>query len=140
LGAAFSFAHNAAIVLTELDSMADQNIEPSIERTIFTCPHCQETGRQAWFNLYADQIRNEQGLPLRLGESDLQRLRDNPTFSEDKRKQVVGYWERVVSGKVFVDRWAPCYSELFVANVSLSICHACEDPVIWLRDQIIHPV
>ncbi len=119
--------------------MSAETIAPAINRRVFTCPHCRETIEQVWFNLYADRVNNEQGLPLRLTAADLQRLRDNPTFSEAKREQVVNYWERVTAGEVFLDRWAPAYSEIFVANLALSACTACQQSAVWIRDQMVHP-
>jgi hypothetical protein len=113
--------------------------EPKIDSKFFECPHCKAESAQTWFQLYADPIRNEGGSPLQLDEDDLERLRTNPSFSEEKRSQVVNYWERVVAGDVFLDRWVPCYSEMFVANLSVSACHACRNPTIWLRDQIVFP-
>jgi hypothetical protein len=119
--------------------MPEEFIPPAINSTFFSCPHCQTAARQAWFNLYADRINNEKGVPLRLDESDLQRLRDNPMFSEAKRSQVVAYWERVTHGDVFLDQWAPSYSEIFVANTALSACENCHAPALWLHDKIIYP-
>lgn len=113
--------------------------EPKIDSKLFVCPHCKVESAQTWFQLYADPIRNEQASPLQLDEDDLERLRTNPSFSEEKRRQVVNYWERVTAGDVFLDRWAPCYSEIFVANLSLSACQHCRKPTIWLRDQIVFP-
>jgi hypothetical protein len=119
--------------------MSNEFIAPSIHSTFFSCPHCRIAAPQTWFNLYADRIDNERGVPLRLDESDLQRLRDNPMFSEEKRRQVVNYWERVTQGAVFLDRWAPCFSETFVANTALSACDHCHEPTIWLRDEMVYP-
>ena len=119
--------------------MSDDHIAPSIDSRYFSCPHCGVVSQQSWFNLYADPISSEAGVPLRLDKSGLQRLRDNPMFTEEVRRQKVSYWERVTGGEVFLDRWAPCHSDIFVTNTAVSACHNCQQPTIWLRDEIIFP-
>jgi hypothetical protein len=119
--------------------MSDDYVSPSIDSCYFSCPHCGVVTQQSWFNLYADPINSETGVPLRLDESGLQRLRENPMFTEDVRRQKVDYWERVTGGEVFLDRWAPCHSDIFMTNTAVSACHNCLKPSIWLQDKIIFP-
>jgi hypothetical protein len=119
--------------------MSDEFIAPSIDSRYFTCPSCGVASQQAWFNLYADPINNEEGVPLRLDEAGLQRLRNNPMFTEEVRRTKVEYWERVTGGEVFLDRWAPCQSDIFLTNTAVSACHACRKPAIWLQEKIIFP-
>lgn len=119
--------------------MTDKKIPPSIDSRYFSCPHCGNVAEQAWFNLYADPINSEAGVPLRLDDSGLQRLRDNPMFTEEVRRQKVDYWERVTGGEIFLDRWAPCASDVFLTNTAVSACYDCRKPAIWLREEIIFP-
>ena len=119
--------------------MPDEHITPSIDSHYFSCPHCAVVSEQSWFNLYADPVSGEARVPLRLDKSGLQRLRDNPMFTEEVRRQKVNYWERVTGGEVFLDRWAPCHSDIFVTNTAVSACHSCQQIAIWLRNEIIFP-
>ena len=119
--------------------MTDEYLEPAIDSRRFSCPHCGVLAQQSWFNLYADPINSPSGVPLRLDETGLQQLRDNPMFTEAVRRQKVDYWERVTGGEVFLDRWAPCQSDIFLTNTAVSGCHSCGQPAIWLRDRIIFP-
>ena len=115
-------------------------LEPSFSSRRFTCPHCHEVADQAWLNLYASQINNPGGLPLRIAGEDLKRLSENPQFPPDVREQKIAYWNRVNSGEVFVDRWAPVQSDLLVAGLEASACHACMNVAIWRGGEIIYPV
>ena len=46
--------------------MSSEVIEPSFSATRFTCPNCNELHDQVWFNLYASQVHNPGGVPLRI--------------------------------------------------------------------------
>ncbi len=113
--------------------------QPSHQLARFTCPGCKALADQAWFNCYADQISNAVGVPLRIQGEDLERLSQNPQFPPAVREQKVAYWNRVNNGEVFLDRWAPIQSDLFVAGMELSVCHACMQVAIWLGGEMIYP-
>ncbi len=53
------------------------------------------------------------------------------------REQKVAYWNRVNNGEVFLDRWAPVQTELFVAGMELSVCRSCTALSIWLGGQLV---
>jgi hypothetical protein len=119
--------------------VTEQTIEPSFNLRKFTCPACQQLSEQAWFNTYANQINSAEGVPLRIHGEGLERLSQNPQFSPEVRKQKVEYWNRVNNGEVFLDRWAPVNTDVFVAGMELSVCHACLQPAVWLGAQMVHP-
>ena len=119
--------------------MNQQTIEPSFKLTHFTCPSCNQLSEQTWFNTYANPINNAEGVPLRIQGADLERLSQNPQFSPDVRKQKLKYWNRVNNGEVFLDRWMPIYSDVFVAGMELSVCNACMKAAIWLGGEIVYP-
>ena len=87
------------------------SIEPSIERARFTCPSCAETAEQVWLNVYASPVNNPAGVPLRIAGAGLEQLRNNPQFPPEVREQKVAYWNKVNSGEVFLDRWAPVQTD-----------------------------
>ena len=118
--------------------MPNNAIAPAIDRSKFTFPHCAVTGPQAWFNTYADRVTNHE-VPLRLSNADLERVRTNLMLSEARRAKAVPYWEKVMAGGVFLDRWVPSDSDIFVANLTISARHNCEQPAIWLREQMVYP-
>jgi hypothetical protein len=119
--------------------MTEETITPSFKLTRFTCPHCHQVSEQAWFNTYANQITNAEGVPLRIQGADLERLSQNPQFPPEVREQKVGYWNKVNDGEVFLDRWAPVQTDVFVAGMELSVCHSCMGAAIWLGGVIVYP-
>ncbi len=119
--------------------MTQQPIEPSFQLAHFTCPSCNQLSDQAWFNTYANPIHNAEGVPLRIQGADLERLTHNPQFPPEVREQKREYWTKVNNGEVFLDRWAPIHSDLFVAGMELSVCHTCMKAAIWLGGKLVYP-
>lgn len=114
-------------------------MQPSFDSTSFTCPSCEQLSEQAWFSAYAEQIKNPAGVPLRIKGAGLEQLKQNPQFPPEVRRQKVEYWEKVNRGEVFLDRWAPTHTDLFVAGMEFSVCHACMNLAIWLGGELIYP-
>ena len=112
---------------------------PSFQSTWFKCPNCGETADQSWLNAYVSPINNPAGVPLRIQGDDLERLSKNPQFPPDVRDQKIAYWNRVNSGAVFLDRWAPVQSDVLVAGMEISVCHSCSQLAIWLGGEVVHP-
>ena len=112
---------------------------PAFDKTHFKCPSCNELGDQVWLNVYAQPVNNPAGVPLRIAGADLQRLSQNPQFPPDVRQQKVGYWNRVNNGEVFLDRWAPVQTDLFIAGMEVSVCRACMATAVWLGGRMIYP-
>jgi hypothetical protein len=119
--------------------VSQQYTEPSFQSSRFSCPSCDQLADQAWFSTYAEPIGNPAGVPLRIEGADLERLKQNPQFPPEVRQQKVEYWEKVNNGEVFLDRWAPIQSDLFVAGMEVSVCHACMSVAIWLGGKFIYP-
>lgn len=120
--------------------MSPQSDKPALDSSAFVCPSCNQLSDQAWFNTYANRISNAEGVPLRIQGADLGRLSENPQFPPEVRKQKVEYWSKVNAGEVFLDRWAPIQSDLFVAGMELSVCHNCLQAAVWLGGKIVYPV
>jgi len=112
-------------------------IEPSIRSNHFTCPHCATETDQVWLNVYAEPVNNPAGVPLRIEGEGLQQLSQNPQFPDDVREQKVAYWNKVNSGEVFLDRWAPVQTDLFVAGMELSVCRSCMGLSVWLGGELV---
>jgi hypothetical protein len=113
--------------------------EPSFQSTRFTCPCCNTLAEQSWFNAYVSPVNNPAGVPLRIQGADLERLSQNPQFPPDIREQKIAYWNRVNDGGVFLDRWAPIQSDVLVAGMEISVCHACTQPAVWLGGKLAFP-
>jgi hypothetical protein len=112
---------------------------PAFDRTRFTCPACQASADQAWLNVYAAPVNNPAGVPLRIAGADLERLARNPGFPPEVRDAKVAYWNRVNGGAVFLDRWSPVQTDLFVAGMEVSVCLACHAVAVWLGGRMVHP-
>jgi len=112
---------------------------PAFDRDRFTCPACREVADQVWLNAYAERVNNPEGVPLRIAGEGLEQLRQNPRFPPAVRDQKVAYWNRVNAGEVFLDRWAPVQTDLFVAGMELSVCRSCMGLAVWLGGRMVHP-
>jgi len=110
---------------------------PAFDRTRFTCPACGELADQVWLNAYASPVANPDGVPLRIAGAGLEQLRQNPAFPPEVRDRKVAYWNRVNAGEVFLDRWAPVETDLFVAGLELSACRACLGVAVWLGGRMV---
>ncbi|HEX9230207.1 MAG TPA: hypothetical protein VF885_26705 [Arthrobacter sp.] len=114
-------------------------VPPAFDRTRFTCPSCHALADQVWLNAYAEPVNNPAGVPLRIAGEGLEQLKRNPAFPPAVRDQKVAYWNRVNGGEVFLDRWAPVQTNLFVAGLELSVCRQCMGLAVWLGGRMIHP-
>ncbi|MBM4196882.1 MAG: hypothetical protein FJ197_07270 [Gammaproteobacteria bacterium] len=112
---------------------------PAFDRRHFDCPHCGALAEQVWLNAYAAPIANAEGLPLRIAGAGLEQLRHNPQYPPEVRERKVAYWERVNGGAVFLDRWTPVETDLFVAGMELSVCRTCFGTAVWLGGRMIYP-
>ena len=119
--------------------MSSSEQTPSIESTHFECPSCKQVSDQVWCSTYAAPVNNPDGTPLRIKDEGLEMLKQNPQFPPDVREQKVAYWNRVNGGDVFLDRWAPVQTDLFVAGMELSVCHECTQMAVWLGGEIVYP-
>ena len=113
---------------------------PSFQSTEFKCPHCSKLTEQGWYNAYLSPINNPAGVPLRIQGEDLAMLSQNPQFPPEVREQKVAYWNKINSGAVFPDRWAPVNTDVLMAGMEISVCHGCMQSAIWLGGKIIYPV
>ena len=114
-------------------------VAPAFNRARFTCPSCSELADQVWLNVYAQPVNNPEGVPLRIAGEGLDRLSQNPQFPPAVRDQKVAYWNRVNGGAVFLDRWAPVQTEMFVAGMELSVCRSCMATAVWLGGRMVYP-
>lgn len=117
----------------------EATIAPAFDRARFTCPGCHQLADQVWLNAYAERVNNPAGVPLRIAGEGLELLKQNPRFPSEVRDQKVAYWNRVNGGEVFLDRWAPVQTDLFVAGLELSVCRSCMAVAVWLGGRMIHP-
>ncbi len=112
-------------------------IEPSLKSNRFTCPHCQEEADQVWLNVYAEPVNNPGGVPVRIEGEGLKQLAQSPQFPPDVLEQKLDYWNKVNRGEVFLDRWAPVQTDLFVAGMELSVCRSCTGLAVWLGGKLV---
>ncbi len=120
--------------------MSAPPVPPAFDRARFTCPTCHELADQVWLNAYGSAISSPAGVPLRIAGDGLEQLRQNPRFPPPVRDQKVAYWNRVNGGEVFLDRWAPVQTDIFVAGMELSVCHHCAGLAVWLGGRMVYPL
>ena len=116
-----------------------QDIAPAFELARFTCPACHQLADQVWLSAYAEPVNNPAGVPLRIAGAGLEQLKQNPQFPPAVRDQKIEYWNRVNAGEVFLDRWAPVETNLFVAGLELSVCRQCMATAVWLGAKMVYP-
>jgi len=116
---------------------ASPPVPPAFDRQRFTCPACGEVADQVWLNAYVAPVANPDGVPLRIAGAGLEQLKQNPAFPPEVRDRKVAYWNRVNAGEVFLDRWAPVETDLFVAGLELSACRACLGVAVWLGGRMV---
>jgi hypothetical protein len=121
------------------DITPEMPVEPAFDLNRFTCPHCRQLASQIWLNTYAQPVNNPAGVPLRIAGADLERLGQNPQFPPEVREKKLAYWNRVNSGAVFLDRWAPVQTDLFVAGLELSVCRNCMGTAVWIGARMVWP-
>jgi hypothetical protein len=119
--------------------MMEDSKQPSFQSTNFTCPSCGELSDQTWLNAYVSQVHNPAGVPLRIAGEGLEQLKQNPQFPPEVLEQKLAYWNKVNSGEVFLDRWAPVQSDILVAGMEISVCSSCAQMAVWLGGEIVHP-
>jgi hypothetical protein len=112
---------------------------PAFDRTRFTRPACHQLAEQVWLNVYAEPVQNPDGTPLRIAGEGLAQLASNPAMPSEVRARKVAYWSRVNAGEVFLDRWAPVSTDVFVAGLELSVCRNCRATAVWLGGKRVHP-
>ena len=117
--------------------VSDTLVPPAFDLPRFTCPSCHELADQVWLNAYAEPVNNAAGVPLRIAGAGLEQLKQNPQFPPAVRDQKVAYWNRVNAGEVFLDRWAPVQTNLFVAGLELSVCRQCMATAVWLGGKMV---
>lgn len=121
------------------DAAGPGHVPPALDLHRFTCPGCRELSDHVWLNAYAQPVNNPAGVPLRIAGADLERLGRNPQFPREVREEKLAYWNKVNSGAVFLDRWAPVQTELFVAGMELSVCRSCMAMAVWLGGRMVYP-
>jgi hypothetical protein len=119
--------------------MSDDSNPPSFKTTNFTCPSCGQLADQTWLNAYVSPVNNPAGVPLRIEGEGLEQLKQNPQFPPEVLKQKLEYWNKVNSGEVFLDRWAPVQSDVLVAGMEISACSSCMQMAVWLGGEMVHP-
>ena len=78
-------------------------------------------------------------MPLRIQGEGLTQLAANTAFPVEVRNRKIDYWNRVNSGQVFLEKWVPVHTDLFIAGLEISVCRSCVNAAIWLGGEIVYP-
>jgi hypothetical protein len=114
-------------------------IEPSVDRTDFSCPYCRAHTSQTWWELYAHPIKGDKSRPFvpRSAELDIE---GSKGMSEEIKDRAKRWATRMVSREVFIEEASPNdESVLPVNNLFMSSCFNCQQLAVWLNRSLIVP-
>jgi hypothetical protein len=114
---------------------------PSVRETAFCCPHCDVFKTQTWYDVYADAVGSEKGLPFVLTKQTLEEqgaeLVDG--LDEANKKEMIEWLGRALTGMVYFDSVSSKYIQLSVLNLHLSKCYHCKKIAVWVSDRLVFP-
>lgn len=117
------------------------SIQPSIREVAFDCPHCGAFTSQTWFDLYAEEITNDERIPSLADRDWLEEVQTDDRLDTESKNRIVVFLEKGLSGFVFLDRRSDGkYIYKGVHNLNLSLCFACKGVAVWVHDRLIFPI
>jgi hypothetical protein len=114
-------------------------IEPSVTKTAFSCPHCGAYTTQHWFNLRAQEITGESPTPFIARHAHKVGIEQNLGIPPEAKQNLLGLYEKLVTGLVVIDTITASYSDLLVYNLHLSKCYNCKKIAVWAHEKLLFP-
>nr|VFJ99751.1 MAG: protein of unknown function (DUF4145) [Candidatus Kentron sp. H]VFJ99833.1 MAG: protein of unknown function (DUF4145) [Candidatus Kentron sp. H]VFK04272.1 MAG: protein of unknown function (DUF4145) [Candidatus Kentron sp. H] len=118
---------------------------PAINKTAFSCPHCDAYTTQYWSRIFSGPYPEERRTPF-IPDSSVKEQIGRESPSEEK-VYLIGWVDRMMSGKIFMEKengivkiihGEICSSHL-LENLNISKCYNCEEIAIWVHDRLIYP-
>lgn len=111
-------------------------VQPSVNETAFSCPHCAAFTSQFWYDLYAVDIKSENPLPI-VASQNLRAKAVNIQNS-DQRADFLKLLDKIETGLVVVsEENRSSGSRTF--NLHLSKCYNCKKIAVWVHDKLLFP-
>ena len=116
-----------------------KNIEPSITKNSFNCPHCGALAHQDWYNVYVSIIRDND-LPFILTREAIDNaIKDEPRVNKD----IIDGWmedhKLYEAGQIFIGLRSESTYSTGANNIWLSRCYSCEKISVWVHKNMIFP-
>jgi len=118
----------------------DTDTVPEINKTAFSCPHCNAYTTQHWSKLYSDSYPEEHRTP-NIPDPSLKEQFENEREIDQKLKAHLIEWvDKMTAGKPFTEvQEDSCYSRRLLMNLNISQCYNCKEIAVWVHDQLIYP-
>lgn len=112
----------------------------SVRETAFCCPHCDVFTTQYWYDVLADPVSNQKGLPFVLTElTQEQRAKIIEGLEGADRKNMIERMDHALSGMVYLESISSKYVQWSVLNLHLSKCYHCKKIAVWVSDRLVFP-
>jgi Domain of unknown function (DUF4145) len=113
---------------------------PSIREAAFCCPHCDVFTTQYWYEVLAEEVRSEKGLPFVLtSQTQEERALHLQGLDASGEREMIEWLDRALSGMVIFDSTSGKYPKLSVFNLNLSKCYSCKKIAVWVFDRLVFP-
>lgn len=90
--------------------------------------------------MLAHPVDSEEGLPFLLtGQTQEQRATFIAGLDEANKKEMIKWFDRAVSGMVYLESISGQHVRLSVLNLHLSKCFHCEKIAVWVFDRLVFP-
>lgn len=117
-----------------------RQVDPHIEKTAFSCPHCGAYTTQTWYNVFAESIEGDSRVPRRVGLAALTSIENAKDVDNGTRADILAYVKRCLDGDVFLDdKPRDAYPDRSVVNASICSCYNCYELSFWVFDKLIYP-
>ena len=118
----------------------DTSTVPSINKTAFSCPHCNAYTTQHWSKLYTRPCSDEHKTPFIPDPEWKNCIMGDHDLDEKIKEGLLEWANNMIGGKPFFEELKDaCYSRQLLYNLNISQCFNCNEMTIWVHDQLIWP-
>ena len=113
---------------------------PSINKTAFSCPHCNAFTTQHWYKPYLDSFSEDNRTPNIPEPSAKEVFQNNKNIDKETKLALIEWVDKMTAGKPYVQvQSSSCYSKAQLMNVNISKCYNCKEFTLWEHDKIVYP-
>lgn len=118
--------------------MPARHVEPAINLTSFSCPHCGAVAHQDWFR----------GMALPLDESEtpfipdaewLSALKNDHQVNDEQFEEFQSFYKNYCTKSPFFSDLKDDKYVFYLNNISISKCFSCKKLSLWRHDFLIFP-